>query len=286
MKNKNGYIAFSGIALLLVMAIACMPDPLPVKGLPTVKQQIVVSTQIIPDESLVVLLTKSFSALDADSDTDPEELLNEIGVNDAQVTVSGPAGTYRLNFLRFGFYGGINIPFEPGETYTLTVKSLSLGDVQATTTVQSQITFDQIDASLYFNGFDDTLAQVTYQFNDPPNKNYYMINVQEVEQEDIIQNAINPNAYTKIMTDEDFQGQNFGETFRVFPREYEPGDTIAVTLSNISSEYYDFIEKRIDNRYSFIEFLGEPVNYPSNVVGGKGFFNLYIPDIRFFVLEE
>lgn len=29
----------------------------------------------------------------------------------------------------------------------------------------------------------------------------------------------------------------------------------------------------------------EAANYPSNVVGGRGYFNLYIPDVRFFILE-
>ena len=281
---KRKHIAISFAWMLIVMC-SCIPEPLPVDGLPTVKPQIVVSTQIVPDESLVVLLTKSFSALDADSDTDPETLLNQIAVNDAIVTISGPAGSDTLNFLQLGFYGGIDIPFEVGESYTLTVQSPTLGEVHATTTVKPQIVFDEIDASLFFNGFDDTLAQVTYQFKDPAGGNYYMINVQEVEQEDIVQNVLNPNAFTKIMTDEEFENESFGETFRVFPREYDPGDTIAVSLSNISYDYYDFIEKRIDNRYSFIEFLGEPVNYPTNVVGGKGFFNLYLPDVRVFVLE-
>ena len=31
--------------------------------------------------------------------------------------------------------------------------------------------------------------------------------------------------------------------------------------------------------------ISETVNYPSNVKGGKGFFNLYMPDVKLFVLE-
>jgi hypothetical protein len=42
---------------------------------------------------------------------------------------------------------------------------------------------------------------------------------------------------------------------------------------------------RIDNRFSFVEFTSEPVNYPSDVAGGKGYFNVYVPDVRFFVFE-
>jgi hypothetical protein len=111
------------------------------------------------------------------------------------------------------------------------------------------------------------------------------LNVQEVEREDIVQNVVNPNAFTRLLDDVDFEATTYEETFRVFPREYDPGDTIAVSFSNISEEYYRFMELRQDNRFSLVEYLGEPVNYPTNVVGGKGFFNLYIPDIRTFVLE-
>ena len=59
--------------LLLVCAMlvwGCLPEPLDVDGIPVVKPQIVVSTQIIPDQSLIVLLTKTFGALDASDDSD------------------------------------------------------------------------------------------------------------------------------------------------------------------------------------------------------------------------
>ena len=277
------------ISLLLVVALlqltACLPDPLPVDGIPEVRPQIVVSSQIVPDESLVVLLTKSFGALEASDDSDPEELLESIVVDDALVIVSGPSGSDTLSSLDNGFYGGVFISFVAGETYHLYVKSESLGEVTAQTVVRPQVSFEEIEASLYATGYDDTLAQITYQLKDPIGPNRYMLNVQEVEREDFEENLLNPRAFTKLVDDGEFDGQTFDDTFRVFPRDYEPGDSIAVSLSNISPEYYDFMKLREDNRFSFIEYLSEPVNYPSNVTGGKGYFNLYIPDVRFFVLE-
>jgi hypothetical protein len=152
--------------------------------------------------------------------------------------------------------------------------------------VKPQVTFENIDATLYYNDFDDTLAQITHRIKDPAGKNWYMLNVQEVEREDLVENAINPRAYTRLLDDVTFENATYEETFRVFPRDYQAGDTIAVSLANISEEYYRFMELRQDNRFSLVEFLGEPINYPTNVSGGKGFFNLYIPDIRTFVLEE
>lgn len=273
------------IPLMLTVLTGCLPDPLTVDGIPVVKPQIVVSSQIIPDQSIVVFLTKTFGALEASDRSDPETLLNQIAVNDATVTITGPGGSYTLPSWDNGIYGRLVIPFEAGQEYELKVVSESLGEVSAVTTVKPLVTFDKINASLHYTDFDDTLAQVTYQFKDAIGKNSYMLNVQHIERDELLEDLLNPNSYTRLLEDANFDGQEYGETFRVFPRDFAPGDTITVSLSNISEEYYKFMQLRLDNRFSFIEYLSEPINYPSNVKGGKGFFNLYVPDIRWFVME-
>jgi len=269
----------------MMILFGCLPEPLDVDGVPVVKPQLVVSTQIIPDQSVVVLLTKTFGALDASDDSDPQALLDQISVEDATVTITGPAGTYTLLSLDNGAYGGLVIPFEAGEQYELKVNSELLGEVSAVTTVMPRPTFESIKAELYYTGFDDTLAQITYNFLDTPGRNWYMLNVQQIERDDLLDDVLNPNSFMKLVDDAEFDGLPYGESFRVFPRDFSPGDTIAVSLSNISKDYYDFIQLRLDNRFSFVEYLSEPINYPSNIKGGRGFFNLYVPDIRFFVLE-
>lgn len=276
-------LSIVGFGLFSIYITSCVPDSLEVKGIPVVKPQIVVSTQIIPDQSLVVLLTKTFGALDISEDSDPQAVLDQIAVEDATVTITGNGTEYTLAPLGNGFYGGTLIEFVEGEVYDLLVDSESLGEVTATTTVQRQVGFENIKAELYFTGYDDSLAQITYSFNDPEEKNWYMLNVMEVEVDEIQEDLLNPYLFTRLLEDTQFNGRKYTETFRVFPQDFETGDTIAVYLSNISASYYDFMQLRLDNRFSFIQFLSEPVNYPSNVKGGKGFFNLYIPDIRFFV---
>lgn len=287
--RENIFLKWIGVhfvvAMCFVMA-ACIPEPLEVEGIPVVKPQIVVNTQIIPDQSLVVLLTKSFGALDANEDSDAQELLDQIAVEDATVTISNARQTYNLAALGSGVYGGIFIPFSAGEEYTLHVTSETLGEVSATTTVKPMISFDDIEAELYFDGYDDTLVQVTYTLTDPTEKNWYMLNVQQIERDELIEDALNPRSFMRLLDDAEFDGPKYGEAFRAFQRDFSAGDTVAVFLSNISEEYYNFMKLRLDNRFSFIEYLSEPVNYPSNVVGGKGFFNLYVPDVRTFVLEE
>jgi hypothetical protein len=283
--SKRLTIWFLSLGIIPLLFYSCLPDPLEVEGVPTIKPQIVVSSQILTDQSLVVLLTKSFGALDASDDSDPQALLNQIAINDALVTITGPQGTDTLNFIDTGFYGGLTSALEGGKSYTLQVKSPTMGEVSASTVVRPQVRFDQIEAELFFNGFDDTLAQVTHQFQDLPGKNYYMLNVQRFRQQNLEEQLLNPRAFIRLLTDAAFDGKMYSETFRVFPTDFSEGDTVAVYLSNISEEYYRFIKLREDNRFSFVEFLGEPINYPSNVAGGKGFFNLYLPDIRLFRLS-
>ena len=290
LNNRRKILLLNSRSLLLISCVgfigfSCIPDPLEVESVPVARSELVVTTQIIPDQSLLVFLSKTFGALDANEDSNPLQLLNSIAVNDAVVTLEGPSTLDTLVFLGSGFYGGVDIPFAAGEKYRLFVKSTALGEVYAATEVKTKVDFEHIEAELYYNEYSDTLAQIAYSFNDAPEPNWYMINVQEAELEDVINNLLNPRAYTMLVPDDDFNGHSYGERFRVFPRDYQPGDTIAVSLSNISEEYYEFMKLRLDNRFSLVEFVSEPVNYPSNVVGGKGYFNLYIPDVRFFVFE-
>lgn len=49
-----------------------------------------------------------------------------------------------------------------------------------------------------------------------------MINVQEVEEDDVIENLLNPRAFTMLLDDETFHGSSYRERFTVFPRDYHP----------------------------------------------------------------
>lgn len=280
----NVLLCQSGLLLLLSL-VACVPEPLELKEIPDVEPEIVVATQMVGEQSVVVLLTRTFSALEESDDQSPEEFFKQIAINDAVVTISGPGGTEPLSFRENGLYTGVGLSFQAGETYELRIESETLGVVSATTSVKPQVEIKELEADLYYEGLNDTLAVVTYKFQDPPEKNWYMFNVQKVEQENLLKNSINPKAFTALYEDAEFSGENYKEGYSFSPEEYAPGDTIAVSLSNISQEYYQFMALRTEERLSFLEFLSEPFNYPSNIKGGKGFFNLYIPDIRLIVLE-
>lgn len=285
MEAGRRYRLFIAGAVAAVLFARCMPDPLEIERIDPPRVEMVVSSQIVPGEGLLVMVTRTVGALEASDDSDPFELLGAIAVNDAIVTLEGPRRIDTLRFRGTGVYSLADRVFEPGEKYHLIVRSTALGTVSATTEVRAKASFKHIEAELYYNGLGDTLAQITYTLVDPEEKNWYMLNVQEVERDDVVANMVNPRTFTRLISDDGFNGQSYGERFRIFPRGYKPGDSIAVTLANISEEYYHFMKLRQDNRFSFLEFVSEPVDYPSNVTGGRGFFNLYTPEVKIFVFE-
>jgi hypothetical protein len=59
-----------------------------------------------------------------------------------------------------------------------------------------------------------------------------------------------------------------------------------VALSNIPKGYYEYLAayKRSGNLLS--QLTGEPVNLPTNVQGGYGYFALTKPSIKTVILQE
>lgn len=269
---------------IAMLASSCLPDPLEVSGVPVAPTKIVVSSQLIPGQAVAVLLTRSIGALEASDDSDPTALLNQIIIEDASVTIRGNGNTYALSYLGSGLYGAANVQLNAGLSYTLDVTSPSTGSVTATTEVKPLISFDEATADFYYVGR-DTLADISYQFTDPIGQNWYMVTGQRVTRRNLQSRLLNPRMTTKIFDDATFDGKVKQETFKVLFDEVSEGDTVMVTLSNVSQEYFRFMKLREDTRFGLVDFLGEPVNYPSNVQGGLGYFNLYTPDVRLFIMR-
>ena len=267
----------------------CLPDPLPVKDIPGAPQKIVVSSQLFPDQSIAILLTKSFGALEANGDSDPLALLDQIAINDATVVITGMGTVDTLTLIESGIYGSNSISFVDEGVYTLHVVSPSMGSITATTEVKTAVSFISVQASIYDTGF-DTLATINYAFQDIPGKNHYMVNVQHISSEKPPEpeDFLNPSIFIHLTEDnESIDGTLISDSFNaIFRRDFIPGDTIIVQLANIEKGYYDFLQARKDSRFNFSDFLGEPVNYPTNITNGLGWFTLQKPDVRVVLLDE
>ncbi len=280
LKSINYFIT----SALLITASSCLPEPLEVHDIPKLQPHIVVSTQIVPDQSIVVFLTKSIGALEAGKESDPQSLISQIVVDDAIVTIAWQNEVDTLRNLGSGLYGSVSIPIVTNEFYTLDVVSPSMGSVTSVTQAKEAIPFLNVNASLHKGAY-DSLAQIEYSLQDPLQPNFYMVNVQRFSRTQEIEDLLNPRLFTHVVTDKEFNGTLFEDDFKVFFQDFSEGDTVAVSLTNISEEYYEYVKVRVDNRFSYASFATEPFNYPTNVTGGYGYFNIQQPDVHVFVLE-
>lgn len=270
--------------ITMLMCVACLPEPLELTDVKAPAAKIVVSSQAIDNYPVAVLLTKSISALEGNENSNPVALLSKVIITDATVRIVGGGKTYPLHYIDFGVYGNQSMTLIPGELYILYVDSPTMGSVIATTIAEPLVSFQEVDASIHIFGR-DTLASISYQFKDEVGSNWYMLNAQQVTHREGATKIFNPTVTTKVMTDEEFEGTVKAGSFKMLFDEVAAGDTIAVTISNIDKGYYEFMKLREDTRFGFAAVLGEPINYPTNVEGGLGFFTLYSSDRRVFKLK-
>src|SRR5882757_7082311 len=149
----------TGWNILFVIVIAasmtgCIPDPLPVDNIAKPATKVVVSSQIVPGVGLVVFVTKSVGALEAGNDSDPQQLLQQIAISDATVSLEHQHNAQSLRNLGNGLYGSPNSVFLPGDDYTLKVNTSQWGTVSAVTKVPPRVPFSAVDVKPYPIGRD------------------------------------------------------------------------------------------------------------------------------------
>ncbi|MBL7810942.1 MAG: DUF4249 domain-containing protein [Bacteroidetes bacterium] len=288
---KNILVAIPCILGLFITG--CRPEPIPIK-IPQADGKLVVSSQIIPNTTLLISLSRSFNAL-TPTDTNPgQNLLEQILVAHARVTVEHGGITDTLLRVAPGFYGSITTPLMANQTYTLHVYDSSSGkSVTAQTTMQTRLTLDTAWVERRISGR-DTQRWLHYAFTDPAGVNFYMLNTYRNTSffTNVISNPArvfnlmsNADVNTIPITDGLFKPGRHEESMNL--GNYAAGDTLTLTLSHIDQTYYTYlVQKQRAARNGLGAFFGEPVNYSSNVRGGYGFFTAHWPDVRTLIIKE
>lgn len=306
-RNHSGEIKNSGFLravpsaclMLVVIALAltsCRPDPIDIDVAPA-EEKLVIASQIIPNNIMVVGLTRSFSALDAggQEDTLQDDFLNRILVENATVTVTHPGGIDTLYMVTPGIYASITVLLTNYGTYTIHAKDPLTGqEVTATTELLPAIEFDSIQPYISIDpATTDSAAFIHYELTDFPNEENYFVACYYRKSQDT--SAFDLNNYFSQGTNElsSFDlitEQEFDENGKLVRNQQLYGvdinDTIACTVSHITKGYYEFLSAYKRSSSLFNQLSGEPINYPTNVEGGYGYFNTHFPDIRIYALPD
>lgn len=288
---------FPGLALILAaFASSCRPDPIDIEVAPA-NEKLVICSQIVPNSIMVIGLTRSFSALDAggQADTLQNDFLQRILVEDAIVTVSHPGGVDTLYMLAPGIYASIGVLLTDYGMYTVHAKDPSTGlEASATTELLPQITFDSIRPFVAVEPVSgDSSAYIHYELTDFPNQEDFYVacyyrKSQDTSAFDIynyFSRGTNELSNFDLISDADFDANGRLVRDRIL-EEVELTDTIACTVSHITKGYYEFLTAYKRSSSLFNQLSGEPINYPSNVENGYGYFNTHFPDIRIYAMAD
>lgn len=271
---------------------ACSTKPLEVT-IPQQESKTVVFSQVVPNRVMIIALTKSFGALDFQEEEDSltENFLNNFLEDSATVTVSYNGNTDTLFRVEKGLYASINTIQYTNSLYELRIINSRGETVTSASNMLPQINFDSIRPIVYRGA--DTSTSIHFSFTDDPlAENFYMINYYKknlvsggLDINSIFNNGENNLIRTDIVSDIEF-GEVFTDSVRFGSESLLANDTIAVSLSNISKEYYQFLDQRARSENIFTEITREPITYPTNVVNGYGFFNTHFPDVSIFDLNQ
>lgn len=295
------------IVVLTLLIQGCAPEDILIQVAPE-PSRVVVSSQLIPPNFLLVTLSRSFSALAPDSFESLEDnFVNALLVDSAFVTLEYAGYTDTLFEAGPGIYAGELSEAIESETYRLVIyDSLNADYVTATTRLMPQVVLQ--GARLEVEVFaDDTIFNTRYAFTDPEEENWYitqatqvdgftlddLLTAQIIDDSLVLDNGSVPPVfdedatanllYTRIFSDLELDTMRVERSVNV---PDNPGDTIIFNLVNITEGYFRYLDAQQRNGGVLASISGEPINFPTNVENGFGYFTMNRPSYRVFINRD
>lgn len=301
MKKLTYFIGF------LFIWQACAPEDVLIDVTPA-PSQVAISSQMLGENVLLITLSRSFSALNPNALEDLEEdFIGELLVDSAFVTVNSQGFVDTLFEIGPGLFAGELSQATVGADYHLSIfDSTTSETIRATTQLQEQIALDTAFLEVNIEE-EDTTFIAHYQFKDPPEENWYItqatafsgISLEELFNAEIVGDSIvfendsvpdlftgEDNAallYTRLLADITFQDSEVRNTITL---PEQPMDTILFSLTHVSEGYFRYLDAQQRNGGVLASIGSEPINFPSNVENGLGYFAMNQPGFLLYVREE
>lgn len=275
--------------VVLCMFFGCIPEDV-LTNVEPAQSKLVISSQIVPGDIMLVIVSRSFSALEGNEDTLSQDFLNKILVSDARVTISWDDKVEILEPLGdvAGLYTStIELDENASELRLDVFDPLTNDSVYAITSILPRVDLDSARFTEEINSREDTTQLIYYSFADAQDKgNWYVLNAFGPNDfiNDFVDNpfeVINGNAgvfFERLVSDQTFDSTHFEQEVRFFVDEIQ-SDSVVLFFSNISEGYFRFLDARQRTGGIISSASSEPINFPTNVIGGLGYFNAHNPSI-------
>lgn len=224
--------------------------------LPDYDPKAVVECYLQPGKPFQLLLTRSASYF-APFDTNTSDLLQNLLVNGAKVSVSHAGNRYDLNNQLvidqeaqklYNYFNEELVPQNYTDDFELYIELLDGSTITGTTQLLPVVSFDSIVVEFQEG---DTLARALTYFTDIPNENNYY------------RRMLHHNSLDSLPMQDFTLDDRVVEDAVVFGTGYEfkAGDTIYNTLFHIDRTYFDFLES-VNNA---VLSNGNPFGQPSPI---------------------
>jgi hypothetical protein len=271
--------------------------PLPV-DIPQMESKLAINSQIIPNQIILVSVTKTFTSLYQQDQID-SNLSNPTGldllVNHALVTVTHQNKIDTLQQLVNGIYASSNTTFINNDSYTLHVyDSVSMQEISSTTTMMPYVNVDAILPYKNISG-KDTSINMKFTINDDPTQNnYYFISIAKTNKTSgsvtlpsNILNIFNKSSFIYLYTDNDaVNGKLEFDIPATIGTSITRTDTVILQVANIAEGYYKYLTSFKKTSNVINQLTGEPINLPTNILNGHGYFSAHFPYLDFKVLSN
>ena len=255
---------------------------------------LVVSAATTDEHTALVSAAYSINSLLSLEDTvNGANLPADMLLGNATLTLAGPNGKPdTLQYLADGLYGNRSLNLRPGATYNLDIYQPGKGLVATAST--TYFPAPDIDTMLIKvdRTAQDTTITLTVKLGSVAKSDYYFVSYHSSvkgrkggtspDAMPATLASFSPKQLTLLSGEEMQQGS----LVKTIPLTCRSNDTLLVHAAKIDKAYYDYLTMYKRSGALINQLTGEPINLPSNVVKGLGYFALSVPVRSVFYLQD
>jgi hypothetical protein len=280
----------------LALLASCRPKPIDIE-IPQKPGSLAISSACYDASSVYVSAGYSINSLKKLLDTStakelaglPADMLVDSGLVTIRTAGHAPDTLQKISS---GLYGRRDLRLIPGMEYTLLVVDYRKNTTAtAVTTFLTQPALDTLYPKRVIRSGDTTVA-LHLRLNNAAAGQYYFVsyNTPQHMRETAIPLPYNagslytfvPKQLELFRTDDAVNGA----LNRTITLQVAPTDTILIQFAHIDKAYYDYLAAYKRTGALINQLTGEPINLPTNIVTGLGFFSLYQPVRKMYDLNR
>lgn len=276
------------LPVMLLLMAGCKPKPIDI-DIPQQQSKITVFTSCLNDSTIVVSAGYSITSLQvAEDNTDNWQRMKDLLVDDAIVTMTGTGQVPdTLEKVVSGIFRLRNKYLNAGGQYQLMVADKKKNIIAtAATTYMPKPDIESIAPEIIRNT-SDTIIKLRLRVKNVGGGSWILISynsgMQAKEQAKVKLNSFLSFSPKRI---EFIEGNNEGIAEGVFTLPVSAKDTLAVHIGRIDDAYYRYLSAYKRTGYLINQMTGEPINLPTNIRDGLGYFALYTPEKHVFDLNK